>query len=50
MSAGQYGPAASLAADRRPADPAAWAYLLRCAQSDQQNRGVSVSADVDPAD
>ena len=26
------------------------AYLLRCAQSDQQNRGVSVSADVDPAD
>ena len=31
MSAGQYGPAASLAADRRPADPAAWAYLLRCA-------------------
>lgn len=31
MSAGQYGPAASLAADRRPADPSAWAYLLRCA-------------------
>ena len=31
MSAGQYGPAASLAADRRPADPAAWVYLRRCA-------------------
>ena len=26
------------------------AYLLRCAQSDKQNRGVSVSADVNPGD
>lgn len=31
MSAGPYGPAASLAADCRPEAPAAWVYLLRCA-------------------
>ena len=31
MSAALYGPAASTAADREAQAPAAWVYLLRCA-------------------
>ena len=40
----------TLAAENTKALRAVVAYLLRCAQTDKENRGVSVSADVNPLD
>ena len=40
----------TLAAENTKALRAVVAYLLRCAQTDKENKGVSVSADVNPLD
>ena len=40
----------TLAGQNSPQLRSALAYLLRCAQSDKENKGVSVSADVNPLD